>query len=168
MKPCICCGMVKPLSEFHKHPQMSDGHLNKCVVCVRLYVKEWKKDQGPGYSNKCYLRALEIGSATRVAPQKYGRDPFARKLAAARYLERRQKQTGVFSELDEFAFKEGRELARLRTKMLGVRWEVDHIIPFNYALASGLHNGYNLQCVPGLWNKWKGNRSMQKFWPIAY
>ena len=39
MKTCFKCGIEKPLSEYYKHPQMGDGHLNKCKDCTRADVK---------------------------------------------------------------------------------------------------------------------------------
>lgn len=35
MKRCNRCNQQKPLREFYRHRDMSDGHLNKCMACTR-------------------------------------------------------------------------------------------------------------------------------------
>ena len=40
MKKCFKCGLEKELTQFYKHKEMSDGHLNKCKECTKKDTKD--------------------------------------------------------------------------------------------------------------------------------
>ena len=60
-----------------------------------------------------------------------------------------------------FFIEEIYDLAKRRTKILGQKWVVDHIVPLNSPLVCGLHVENNLQVIPEIHNLRKHNR----YWP---
>lgn len=44
MKQCFICLEYKPLDDFHKHPRMKDGHINKCKECTKAYSRQHRRD----------------------------------------------------------------------------------------------------------------------------
>jgi len=62
---------------------------------------------------------------------------------------------------NKFFMREIYHLAQLRTKCLGIRHSVDHIVPLQSAIVCGLHIENNLRVIQSKANISKGNR----FWP---
>lgn len=85
-----------------------------------------------------------------------------RAYAVAKCAERYAKKTQATPKwANRFFIDEAYHLARLRTKMLGFPWHVDHIVPLRSKLVCGLHVENNLQVIPGRANHLKNNRH----WP---
>lgn len=170
IKVCFKCKDEKPIEMFHKHAGMKSGYLNKCSLCVMKDVKEWR-NKNPEARKKEYIKSKPKLGITKTR-QEYILDikskAKGRKTIVHQYSAKRRMQTNklVMTEFDEFVQKEANDLCIIREKITGIKWHVDHIVPLNHKKVCGLHNGYNLQVVPSLWNIKKGNRNMQTYFNI--
>lgn len=161
-KMCFKCGEVKPLDAFHRHAMMKDGHLNKCAACTVKDVAEWR-EKNPGCRAREWERKLEKLGKDR-SRHGHGKCPIKKRKNALNYFHKKRLagMCAFDKELDDFAFEEAKDLCSRRGG-----WEIDHIVPLRHRDACGLHNAYNLQVVPAVWNKKKGNRSMDTFFPTT-
>ena len=73
-------------------------------------------------------------------------------------LRRARKKHATPAWANSFFIREAYHLAKLRTKATGFKWEVDHIYPLQSDLVCGLHVEHNLQVVPAVLNRSKGNK----------
>ena len=78
--------------------------------------------------------------------------------AAASAASRSKRVPNWLTPDDKWLLGEAYSLAKLRTKMFGFVWEVDHIVPLRGVAVSGLHVPANVQVIPKTLNRLKRNQ----------
>jgi len=88
-KKCFKCEMIKPLSEYYKHPQTADGHLNKCKDCTKNDSKSHrsKSRQDPKWIESEKERHRDKYHRLRYK-EKYKRTKEQKKLATDKHKEK--------------------------------------------------------------------------------
>lgn len=108
-------------------------------------IKKWNAEN--------QVRRREIANDWRKLHKDQVNALYARRRAA--------KNNAVPKWANHFFINEAYHLARLRTKVTGIAWSVDHIVPLQSKFVCGLHVEHNLQVIPLSENKAKNNR----YWP---
>ena len=131
-KRCFRCGIVKELEEFHRHPQMADGHLGKCKVCAR---QDAKKYGAARYANpqlrehdKEWQRQYSKTPEGREAKAKYRQTPQHKRYQAAYQKARRHGKDNtqyLARAVVGNAIREGR-LTRQPCEVCGSKAEAHH------------------------------------------
>lgn len=163
MKACCRCKVEKDLHEFHLRSKSKDGRAYACKQCVKKYDAD-------RYAKLDKARSADISAAWRNNNRAYlteymrtwrtnNRDATNRIAKAARKRNRdrvyannakRRAQARNATPLwaNMFFIREAYKLARLRTDMTGINWEVDHVVPLRNKLVCGLHSHTNIQVIP--------------------
>lgn len=131
-----------------------------------------------GKASKCREEAAYAASGGRAAAERRrAAKPISEARMAARkrwaevnknyFTAQRLKRRSLEKELsndDFWVLQEAVLLARLREKMLGGNWHVDHVVPVS---KGGTSQPENLQVVPASWNRKKSNKHSEWFFPRA-
>lgn len=145
MKICSVCTTNKEETDFAiRNRPLASGEIkqyrkSQCLECMRQMRKDW------GKQNPDKVRAFNTG-------------PSKNALTAKRRARIKTSALLVGDEWNDFVCKEVYELSHLRTQETGIAWQVDHIVPLQGQLVSGLHVWYNLDVIPATINQSKNNR----------
>lgn len=164
MKPCTKCGDTKAYSDFYKQKMNSkDGYQAHCKTCDNSRKKVWKQNN-PQLAS-LYAKTAEQNRVNDPERREYRRQlkktPAMKAINNASYAKRRaakiQRTPKWLTEHDYKVMKAYYSVAQMLTRVNNEAWHVDHGIPLQAELASGLHVPKNLVLMRGIENETKRN-----------
>jgi hypothetical protein len=144
---CLDCATERNRSaekvEYRKHYKQSN--YEKILAKNRaLYAQKPQK-------YRAYNRRYQQEHAEVLRPKNANR-------TMLRIAAKQQRTPKWLSADDLWLMEEAYALAALRTKVTGIAWDVDHIVPLRGKVVSGLHVPWNIQVLPAAINRSKGNK----------
>lgn len=173
MKTCTKCNKHKPLDQFYRNKNFSDGYTYQCKEChkkekalrnslnkeaIAAYAKDYynrnkevirerQRDYYKSYKHTLSDEELERRKAYRRSWSKLNRDK------KAFYTSNRKAQTLLatprwLSEEQKSKIEDFYWLARDLKLITGESYHVDHIVPLKGRNVCGLHAPWNLRVIP--------------------
>lgn len=164
MKICTRCGIEKTKESFYKQKLNSkDGYQSHCKTCDNARKSEWKA-KNPDKVKK-YEKQAEANRLHNAERREYRKElkqlPHVKANRNMAYAKRRAAKINRtprwLNEHDRMVIKSFYITAQILTKLTGEEWHVDHEIPLQASLVSGLHVPNNLQLMRGIENETKRN-----------
>ena len=179
MKTCIRCHQEKPESDFGNCGMRKSGLLSWCKECEAARCKakyERRKEahlaKGKEWRDANKEKFQESIEEWRKANP--GRMQFLYKDWAqrnkdkvnAKWMKRdaakKNRTPSWLTDDDLWMIEQVYDIAALRTKMLGIDFHVDHIVPLQGKTVSGLHVPWNLQVITAKENQMKSNQLTER------
>lgn len=165
MKTCTRCIEIKPIDAFYKQRMNSkDGYQSHCKKCDNERKAKWKLSN-PELA-KTHATKAEANRLHDEKRRQYRKDarklPHVKASKNASYAKRRASKLSRtpkwLTEHDYVVIKTFYAVAQMLSRVNGEVWHVDHDIPLQAELASGLHVPSNLRLMRGIENETKRNQ----------
>lgn len=168
---CIECRQIKAKERYHADPQKAVSkvqdyyHKNAELIKEKRrqrYAENPEKELATSRIRVAEWRAANPDKVKQQAPLKRAYKQRNPQRATANLAKRRaaklQRTPNWLSADDLWMIEQAYEIASLRAKLTKVAWHVDHVIPLQGELVSGLHVPTNLQVIPWFDNLSKANK----------
>jgi hypothetical protein len=165
MKTCTRCHIVKSYELFYKQAVNSkDGYQAHCRACDNARKKNWalkNPELAAAHRKTSDINRYKNYKSKVQEKNKNWKSNNPSKVSAMDAKRRAAvnlRKPSWFTDEDNWMVEQAYELAQLRTQVFGFQWHVDHVIPLQGKLVSGLHTPYNLQVIPASENLSKSNQ----------
>lgn len=168
---CIECRQIKAKERYHADPQKAVSkvqyYYQKNAELIKekrrqRYAENPEKEMAISRIRVAEWRAANPDKVKQQAPLKRAYAKANPEKAVANLAKRRaaklQRTPAWLSEDDLWMIEQAYEIAALRAKMTKIEWHVDHVLPLQGELVSGLHVPTNLQVIPWFQNLSKANK----------
>lgn len=174
MKLCTYCSVTKPFEAFYASSRLKSGYMSHCKECELKRCKQKNELHRETRLIKAKIwrdnnKEKQLAAIKAWREKNPGRYEEAVKNWAknnpdkvnAKWMKRdsaKKNRTPSWLTPDElWMIEQAYDIAALRTKMLGINFHVDHIIPLQGKTVSGLHVPWNLQVITAKENQIKSN-----------
>ena len=166
MKTCTKCGEEKPFTDFSPNGKLVSGKTQyrasckPCNAAIKKARREENKEEFLAYkrayyhankNNPDFMR--KKANHEKVTYQR-NKSKYVAKDAKRHAAKMERTPSWANNQLIDAYYKEAKRLEELT----GIKFHVDHIIPLQGELVSGLHVETNLQLLPAHENIGKSNR----------
>lgn len=158
MKICTNCSLEKELTDFYKNKAQKDGYQNYCKLCMNKANNKWQRNNRE--TSKKYIDNWRNNNKEHVKKVARNWRQENKSTVASLRAKRRASElvrTPKWTNLEKI--KAYYDVCSFFNEVNGhTKYHVDHIIPLQGKLVSGLHVENNLQVVSAKENLSKGNR----------
>jgi hypothetical protein len=152
-------------SRWNKSNKAKDAQLKHSRTEKR---KVWTKNYQQTDAYKAYQDAYKKEGKRAKVQSRYKKSDKGKAKNNVYLSQRRVKERGFFSKMtqdEKLLLKRFYEWRVRIQKKLGIKFNVDHIIPLS---VGGTHHPSNLQVVPAKWNRRKHNRNSDRWLPNGF